>query len=303
VHLALIPMGYLIFRAGWPWRVVALAGVAYAFLENWRMSTITIIPFTFVVLLVELAPGERSVETERSLQVNALWAVARLLFLPIPFAAGYLISAGAPQLLRVENPGLNPQTVAIGVLTLLAIDFTGYWSHRIRHKVPILWRFHEIHHCDESVGVLTARRHHSGDKLFSDLCRAIPIAFLGPAYLSGFLGWSLLQRCSAYWSHSRTSVSPTWMEWLFVTPRTHIIHHSTAPEHMDRNFGGLLTIWDRLFRTHVVPDGRPFQTGVPNSNVPNENTETDPILVVFAKQFMAPFRRHSAMERSASTSR
>lgn len=303
MHLALIPMGYLFFRAGWPWRALTLAAVAYAFAENWRLSALTIIPFTFVVLLVEVAPGERRAETERSMQVNALWAVARLLFLPVPFAAGYLISAGAPQLLRIENPGLNPQTIGIGVLTLLAIDLTGYWSHRIRHKVPALWRIHEIHHSDESVGVLTARRHHSGDKLFSDLGRAIPVAFLGPAYLSGFFGWALLQRCSAYWTHSRTDVSPRWMEWLFVTPKTHIIHHSAAPDHVDRNFGGLLTIWDRLFGTHVVPDGQPVETGVPNSTVPNENTDTGPILIVFLKQFIAPFRRQSTRERSASTSR
>jgi sterol desaturase/sphingolipid hydroxylase (fatty acid hydroxylase superfamily) len=66
------------------------------------------------------------------------------------------------------------------------------------------------------------------------------------------------------WQHMNVAWPSRWLEWVFVTPRFHQIHHSTNPDHYERNLGDLLTVWDRLFGTYVNPDTikRPLAYGI-----------------------------------------
>jgi len=122
------------------------------------------------------------------------------------------------------------------LLGLLVVDAADYWSHRLRHAVPVLWRFHSIHHAAPHMSFWSTLRSHPIDVVLASTVRAIPLLIAQESAMvfgAVFGIRSLLFYCI----HSNVRVRLGRVDAFAVTPQWHRLHHSVHPEHHDRNFG------------------------------------------------------------------
>ena len=142
---------------------------------------------------------------------------------------------------------------------VLLMDYTIYLWHVATHKVPLLWRFHVVHHADLDLDTTTALRFHAADMAISTPYRAAQVALIGvsPRALKIWQGWFF---GSVLFHHSNLAL-PEWLERLLArfvtTPRMHGIHHSAVQGQTDSNWSSGLAVWDHLhgtFRLDVPPD-------------------------------------------------
>lgn len=262
-----------------------------------RLAAGALVPLLLVLVFMRIAPlGWNEPENRRSMALNALWAAARISVFEIPIVAIVLLVPGVVPLALfgverqpVVGVSFTAATVAVGLLAFVAADFTNYWSHRLRHTVPPLWRLHEIHHSERVFSPLTARRQHVLDHYVARICRLLPFLIIGPDYLLGFLPWLAIRAAAGYYHHADTRLKPGVLSAVITTPHAHRIHHSTRPEHHNCNFGAVLIVWDRLFGTYHPPVDEVVPIGVVDSTVPNELDTDESIVRVFVRQALAPF--------------
>ena len=137
------------------------------------------------------------------------------------------------------------------VLTVVFMDFMLYVWHFLNHEMPLLWRFHRVHHTDLNMDVSTATRFHLGELFISALIKISLIYFLGASLLGVLIFESALQLCTQF-HHSCLRISG-WFEkiwWvLFVPPSMHRIHHSVVIKERDTNYGTIFSVWDRFLGT------------------------------------------------------
>jgi sterol desaturase/sphingolipid hydroxylase (fatty acid hydroxylase superfamily) len=136
-------------------------------------------------------------------------------------------------------------------LGLLILDCWIYFWHRINHVIPMLWRFHEVHHLDESLDVTSAFRFHFGEVIISAMVRAGLIFVLGIP-LGTVVVFEILLGCAAMFHHSNLRLHPRverFLSILIVTPSIHWVHHNALRADTDSNYASVLSIWDRIFRT------------------------------------------------------
>jgi sterol desaturase/sphingolipid hydroxylase (fatty acid hydroxylase superfamily) len=130
-------------------------------------------------------------------------------------------------------------------LLFLADDFAYYWFHRIHHEVRVFWASHVVHHSSEHYNLSTALR-----QTWTPMT-ALP--FWAPLALLGFPPWMILTQQAIsliyqFWIHTeRVKKMPAWFEFFFNTPSHHRVHHGSNEVYLDRNYGGILIVWDRLF--------------------------------------------------------
>lgn len=153
------------------------------------------------------------------------------------------------------------------VLLFLAQDWGRFLGHYALHKVPLLWEFHRVHHSAQVLTPLTQNRLHPVDllllsgsaALFSGLEAGFAAYFLGvPMGATQFTGWSIgaiLIALGGSLGHTHAWVSyGSVLNRLLMAPALHQIHHSTAPQHWDKNLGFSLSVWDQLFGTYHAID-------------------------------------------------
>jgi alkylglycerol monooxygenase len=140
-------------------------------------------------------------------------------------------------------------TSATGLLlwlvAMLAWDFCYYWSHRCGHEVSILWASHAVHHQSEDYNLSTALRQTSTGFLFNWI-------FYLPLFLVGFPPEVLITANSLnliyqFWVHTQHIGKLGVLDRILVTPSNHRVHHAQNQKYIDRNYGGILVLWDRLF--------------------------------------------------------
>ncbi|MGE0734599.1 MAG: sterol desaturase family protein [Alphaproteobacteria bacterium] len=139
-------------------------------------------------------------------------------------------------------------------LDLLIMDFWIYWWHRANHRIPFLWRFHEIHHLDEYLDTSTALRFHFGEVLVSALVRGAVIVALGMP-IASVLVFEILIQIGSIFHHSNLRLPRTAeraLSWLIITPSLHWVHHHKIRRDTDSTYGTVLSVWDRLFRSRGV---------------------------------------------------
>ncbi len=138
------------------------------------------------------------------------------------------------------------------LLAILVLDLAIWAQHLLTHKIPILWRLHQVHHADRDVDVSTAIRFHPLEILFSMSIKILLVLILGPAVIAVVL-FEIILNGTALFNHANFSL-PKPVENLvrsvLVTPDMHRIHHSTLRSDHDSNYGFSLSIWDRMFRTY-----------------------------------------------------
>ena len=191
------------------------------------------------------------------------FALLRLLFIP------------AMVWLSVQNQtwqiGLNylftVPVVAKDIITFLLLDYSNYIWHILLHKLPLLWRFHLVHHTDLDLDITTAFRFHFGEMIGSVFFRGAVIILIG-ASPSMVLIYEIIFEAATQFHHSNTKLPFRFekiLNYLVVTPRMHGIHHSMIRKETDSNFSIIFSFWDRIHRTvRLNIHQNQIVTGVPS---------------------------------------
>jgi sterol desaturase/sphingolipid hydroxylase (fatty acid hydroxylase superfamily) len=136
------------------------------------------------------------------------------------------------------------------VLAFLLGDLCYYWYHRAGHSVAAFWAIHGVHHQTEKFNVGVATRHPWFSDSYSFLFY-VPLPMLGVPPLHFFVAISIIS-FYALTVHSQVFHRPGL--WFLVTPATHIVHHARNRRYVNKNYGAMFTVWDRMFGTHVEVD-------------------------------------------------
>jgi len=160
---------------------------------------------------------------------------------------------------------------------LVAGEIGYYWGHRLMHTVPLLWRFHAIHHSPEHIDFLVNSRAHPVDLVFSRLCSFVPIYALGlarPANPADSMIPVIVTLAGIVWAffiHANVRWRFGPLEWVISTPGFHHWHHAMEPA--NRNYASMLPVLDRIFGTaHLPRDQFPSRYGI-TGTVPDSWTD------------------------------
>jgi sterol desaturase/sphingolipid hydroxylase (fatty acid hydroxylase superfamily)/uncharacterized membrane protein YhhN len=135
---------------------------------------------------------------------------------------------------------------------LLLYDFCYYWHHRAGHEVALFWAAHVVHHQSQSYNLSTALRQ-TGSGLLLGWVFYVPMALLGvPPLLFALVG--LVDLLYQFWVHTEHVPKLGWFDRWFCSPSNHRVHHAVNDRYLDRNYGGILVLWDRAFGTFVEED-------------------------------------------------
>lgn len=152
-------------------------------------------------------------------------------------------------------------TIFIGVM---ALDFSSWLVHLVMHKVPLLWRFHLIHHSDTNVDVTTGLRHHPGDSLLRGIFFLLLI-FISGAPMYAVMIYQTLVVLSTAFTHANISL-PRWLDrslsFILVSPNMHKVHHHWKQPYTDSNYGAVFSVWDRLLGTFSKLDTKDIRYGL-----------------------------------------
>ena len=181
------------------------------------------------------------------------------------------------------------------LIDVIILDLWIYWWHRANHEIPVLWRFHEVHHLDRFLDTTTAVRFHFGEVLLSALVR-VPVIIAFDVSWTAILVFETLVLASALFHHSNLAIPPRVeraLAQVVVTPSIHWIHHHRIRRDTDSNYGAIFSFWDRMFgsrsatkRSPAMPIGvegreergfvgllaRPFK-GEPGTAAPAEHAQ------------------------------
>ena len=211
------------------------------------------VPFFFLLIAIELlADRWRGVSNYRvadainSLSTGVLSTTTGLLTKGV----GLVTYAFALKHLALFE--LPAERLWVWVLAFVLYDFCYYWLHRMGHERNILWAAHSVHHQSEDYNLSTALRQTSTGFLLGWIFY-LPMAVLGVPLLV-FVSVAALNLLYQFWVHTKHIPKLGWLEWCFVTPSNHRAHHAQNALYMDRNYGGVFIIWDRLFGTFQEED-------------------------------------------------
>ncbi len=169
------------------------------------------------------------------------------------------IMTGAYGLYYIIANSLVPWSIPVTwwsvALVVLLADLTYYWEHRIAHEVRLLWTQHAVHHSSRDMNIITGIRFGPLEGVWSMVAH-IPLIFLGfPPELVFFGILSVL----AYqtWIHTESIGKLGPLEYVLNTPSHHRVHHGSDQKYLDRNYGGILIIWDHMFGSFQVEEETP----------------------------------------------
>ncbi len=262
--------------------LVALAALIFALWERLRPAVAS--PLLVGFRHASIAAWRRLGRNLGLLGLNLL--LSPLLVLPVTIWAEGL------------SLGLRPDFLegAAGLAAdILLLDLWLYWWHRANHEIPLLWRFHAVHHYDELLDTSSAVRFHFGEVALSALARAGVIVLLDVP-LGSVVLFEALVLVAAIFHHSDARLPPAMerpLSRLVVTPSIHWVHHHARRRDTDSNYGTILSIWDPLFRSRSRTERT---AGMP---IGVEGARDQPLLGLLA----APLRRQAGTNGAARSIR
>ena len=170
------------------------------------------------------------------------------------------------------------------MLAVVLLDMLIYWQHRFSHQIPLLWKFHRMHHTDTMIDVTTGSRFHPVEIIFSMLVKLVAIVLLGPAAWAVIV-FEILLNGTAMFNHSNIKLPLSvdrMLRKMLVTPDMHRVHHSIRPEEYNQNYGFNLSVWDYLFNSYTAQPveghlrmaiGLPYFREAEESRLPNMLTQ------------------------------
>ncbi|MCD2188411.1 sterol desaturase family protein [Actinomycetospora soli] len=163
---------------------------------------------------------------------------------------------------------LDPSSPWTWVGVLLGVDLLWYCYHRTAHRVRLVWAAHQAHHNSEYFNFSTAARQKWNP--WFEMLFWVPLPLLGVPPWMIFTAFSITLVYQFFVHTERIGRLPAPIEFVFNTPSHHRVHHASDPEYLDRNYGGVLIVWDRLFGTYAEERQRPrygLTTPPPTLNV------------------------------------
>jgi len=154
---------------------------------------------------------------------------------------------------------LSPDDWWVWVLLFFADDLSYYWFHRISHESRAFWASHVVHHSSRHYNLSTALRQTWVPMTYFPFWLWLPAVGFEPWMVLLAQAWSLIYQ---FWIHTeKIRKLPGWFEAVFNTPSHHRVHHGVNEQYLDRNYAGILIIWDRLFGTYE-PEGERVRYGL-----------------------------------------
>ena len=204
------------------------------------------VPFFLLAILLELIYGwaikkntYRINDTISSLFMGSLRGTSGILKIGIGGTIFYIIETEF-SLWRMDDTN-----ILTWVFAFVAYDFFYYWFHRISHERQIFWASHVAHHQSEEYNLSTALRQ-TGTGFLITWVFYIPLFAMGvPSFV--FVSVASINLIYQFWVHTKHIGKLGWYEWIFVTPSNHRVHHAINNEYVDKNYGGVFILWDRLF--------------------------------------------------------
>ncbi len=231
-------------------------------METYAKALLYAIPFFLLLLVVEITYGY-FVKNQKHKVMDSVSSISSGLTNIIKDSLGLgLIIITYPFLLKHLALMEIKSTWAVWLIAFVAIDFAGYWNHRLSHKVNFFWNQHVIHHSSEEFNLACALRQSISNLIGYFPFLLIPAALLGvPNEVIAIL--APIHLFAQFWYHTQHIGKMGWLEYIIVTPSQHRVHHAINPEYIDKNLGQILCVWDRWFGTFQEElEGVPPQYGV-----------------------------------------
>jgi len=213
------------------------------------------VPFFVAALLVEMAVDRargtgyyRISDAVNSISAGTLMTTFGYFtgFIPL-FFYGYVLQNFGLFDIGMDAFDTSPQGLVNWLVLLLAWDFCYYWQHRFGHERSILWASHAVHHQSEDYNLSTALRQTSTGFFFTWLFY-LPLFFIGVPIQAVATVYAV-DLIYQFWVHTQHIRRLGWIDRVFITPSNHRVHHAQNAVYIDRNYGGILILWDRLFGT------------------------------------------------------
>jgi sterol desaturase/sphingolipid hydroxylase (fatty acid hydroxylase superfamily) len=164
------------------------------------------------------------------------------------------------------------------VALFLAVEIAYYWLHRCSHEIRWMWAQHSVHHSAQQITLSVAYRLGWTQFVAGPWLFLLPVCWIGfdPRAVMLMYAANLLYQ---FWLHTETVGRLGWLEHVLNTPSNHRVHHAIEPEYLDRNYGGVLVIWDKLFGTYAAERvGAPMTYGLVRQIHTN-----NPVKIAFAE--------------------
>jgi sterol desaturase/sphingolipid hydroxylase (fatty acid hydroxylase superfamily) len=178
-------------------------------------------------------------------------------------------------------------TITSIIITFFVLDFfVGWLVHIAEHKIPVLWRFHVIHHADNNVDVTTGLRHHPFESVLRGLFFFMAIFVAGAPMYAVMIYQTILIFATAF-THANISLHAKVdraLSYILVSPNMHKVHHHFKQPYTDSNYGAVLSIWDRLLGTFLKLEPNEIVYGL-DKYYPNNEDEN------FNKLMKSPFKK------------
>jgi sterol desaturase/sphingolipid hydroxylase (fatty acid hydroxylase superfamily) len=211
------------------------------------------VPFFLLALLVELVIDRRSGsglyranDAINSLSAGTLSTTIGYFTKLLPLLAwGFVLENFALIDMPLNWFDASPRGVALWVTAALAWDFCYYWFHRFSHEISVLWAAHAVHHQSEDYNLSTALRQTGTGFIFGWI-------FYLPLFVIGFplevlVTVNAVNLIYQFWVHTQVIRRMGVLDRILVTPSNHRVHHAQNQRYIDKNYGGMLILWDRLF--------------------------------------------------------
>ena len=217
-------------------------------MEAYATALLYAIPFFVILLLVEILYGY-FVKRQKYKVMDTVSSLSSGLTNIVKDSLGLgVIIVSYPFLLEHLALTQIEASWVVWLVAFLAIDFAGYWNHRLSHHINIFWNQHVIHHSSEEFNLACALRQSISNLIGYFPLMLLPAALLGvPHQVIAIL--APIHLFGQFWYHTQHIGKLGVLEYIIVTPSQHRVHHAINPEYIDKNLGQILCIWDRMFGT------------------------------------------------------
>lgn len=293
-----------------------VTGIAMAAFVHWRHKDAR--PFLSVLCDREVWTSKSAINDYIILMIMPVLRITIFAWAAVNWQYLRDVTVSALAFLGVSGTVNDGTAIGLGIAltaTLFVVDdFLRWYTHYLFHRIPELWEFHKVHHSAEVLNFATAERHHPVDAILTTVVlttaygvvNGLFIAFFGDkvtvttvAGANIFMVFFNLAGGALRHSPFYISFGPRIERWV-ISPAMHQIHHSDKPEHFDRNMGGSLAVWDRMFGTLHIPRGREIE----GFGIGEETRDFRSLEVIMLRPFQASFellrRRFGHGETGAS---
>ena len=218
-------------------------------METYANVLLIALPSFMVLILIEILYGYRKknlnynlMDTISSLSAGATNIIKSLLGIGFAIISyPYIVAAIA--LVQLE------ESMGLYLIAFVCIDLASYWNHRLNHSINIFWNRHVVHHSSEEFNLACALRQSISNNIIG-----FGALFLIPAALFGvpskiIILLAPLHLFAQFWYHTQHIGKLGWLEYIFVTPSQHRVHHAINEEYVDKNLSAIFCVWDRIFGT------------------------------------------------------